>query len=118
MRRKFLSILFVFLAGISAVAQETAGGKILYENDFEKSELGKVPGEFLVHEGEFAVKKNVTNKSFELPDAPLETFGVLFGPTMETNVAVTAKICGTAKGRRFPTFAIGLNGVGGYKLQV
>src|SRR6185503_8288000 len=34
------------------------------------------------------------------------------------DVAVSAKIRGTAKGRRFPTFSVGLNGVGGYKLQV
>jgi hypothetical protein len=27
-------------------------------------------------------------------------------------------VFGSGKGRRFPTFAVGLNGVGGYKLQV
>jgi hypothetical protein len=28
------------------------------------------------------------------------------------------RVFGTGKGRRFPTFAVGLNGVGGYKLQI
>ena len=92
--------------------------KIVYENNFEKAELDKVPNEFLVLDGGFAVKQDGTNKLFELPGAPLETFGVLFGPTVETDVAVRAKIHGSAKGRRFPTLAVGLNGVGGYKLQV
>lgn len=31
---------------------------------------------------------------------------------------MSARIFGTSKGRRFPTFAVGLNGVGGYRLQV
>ncbi len=104
----------------SGQAQDAQGtsDKIAYENHFEKAELDKVPSEFLVLDGGFAVKQDGTNKFLELPGAPLETFGVLFGPTLETDVEVTAKIRGTGKGRRFPTFAIGLNGVGGYRLQV
>lgn len=96
----------------------SSGGTVLYENNFEKSELEKVPGDFLVLDGGFAVKQDGVNKFLELPSAPLETFGVLFGPTVETDTAISAKIRGAAKGRRFPTFAVGLNGVGGYRLQV
>jgi hypothetical protein len=33
-------------------------------------------------------------------------------------MAVSARIHGTSKGRRFPTFGVGLNGVGGHRLQV
>ena len=119
MRRTIISALV--LAAISAIAQDKPAptiGKIVYQNNFEKAELEKVPSEFLVLDGGFAVKQEGTSKFFELPGAPLETFGVLFGPTVETDVAVSAKIRGTAKGRRFPTFSVGLNGVGGYKLQV
>lgn len=111
----------VILAGIAAIAQEKVApvsGKILYENNFENADVDKVPSDFLVLDGGFAVKQDGTNKFLELPGSPLETFGVLFGPTLESDVAVTAKIRGTGKGRRFPTFAVGLNGVGGYKLQV
>lgn len=114
--------LLVILAVLPIDAQETKTnsqtGKILYENDFEKAELDKVPSEFLVLDGGFGVKQDGTNKFLELPGAPLETFGLLFGSTLETDMEVTAKIRGTAKGRRFPTFAVGLNGVGGYRLQV
>ncbi|MDQ6631357.1 MAG: hypothetical protein M3Y82_06320, partial [Verrucomicrobiota bacterium] len=95
-----------------------ASAKPLYENNFEKAVVGKVPEDFLVLDGGFTVREENGNKFLELPGAPLETFGVLFGPTESTNISVTAKIFGTAKGRRFPTFAVGLNGVGGYKLQV
>jgi hypothetical protein len=72
----------------------------------------------LVLDGGFAVKADGGNKLLELPGAPLETYGVLFGPTEPSGLAVTARIQGTGKGRRFPTFSVGLNGVGGYKLQV
>ena len=72
----------------------------------------------MVLDGGFAVKDEGGNKFLELPGAPLETFGVLFGPTEASGLAVTARVQGTGKGRRFPTFAVGLNGVGGFKLQL
>ena len=55
--------------------------KPLYENNFESAEVGKVPDDFLVLDGGFAVKSDGTNKFLELPGAPLDSFGVLFGPT-------------------------------------
>src|SRR5438132_1383704 len=108
--------LVVGLAG-ALLAQ---GAKPLYENNFEKSELNKVPGDFLVLDGQFAVKEDGGNKFLELPGTPLDTFGVLFGPTEKEGVAVSARIFGTHKGRRYPTFAIGLNGQGStaFRLQV
>lgn len=121
MKQIIVVTLVLVMAGTASIAQDkpaSASGKIIYENNFEKAELEKVPNEFLVLDGGFGVRQDGTNKLFELPGAPLETFGVLFGPTVETDVAVSAKIRGTAKGRRFPTFSVGLNGVGGYKLQV
>jgi hypothetical protein len=99
-----------------------SAGKALYENDFEKAEVGKAPDEFLVLDGAFAVKAEGTNKFLELPGAPLDTFGLLFGPTFDpkqdSGVGVTARFHGTAKGRRFPTFALGVNGQGGFRLQI
>ena len=95
-------------------------GKAIYENDFEKAELNKVPDDSLVLDGQFAVKEENGNKFLELPGAPLDTFGVLFGPTEKEGNAVSARMSGTGKGRRYPTFAVGLNGQGtsAYKLQV
>ncbi len=90
----------------------------LYHADFEKVEVGKLPDNLLVLDGAFTVQDQGTNKVLELPGAPLDSFGLLFGPTEKDGVVVSARVYGTHKGRRFPVFAVGLNGVGGYKLQV
>jgi hypothetical protein len=90
----------------------------LYTNNFESAELEKVPDDMLVLDGAFVVKQEDGNKFLELPGAPLDTFGALFGPTTNANVAVTARIYATGKGRRYPTFGVGLDGAGGYKLKV
>lgn len=90
----------------------------LYENNFEKAEVGKVPDDFLVLDGQFAVVQDGTNRVLELPGAPLDFFGVQFGPVEKEDVAVSARIFGIAKGRRLPVFSVGLGGVAGYRLQV
>jgi hypothetical protein len=115
MMRNGISWVGVALLALNSVAAES---KKLYENNFEKAEAGKVPEEFLVLDGAFAVKEEAGNKSLELPGAPLDAYGLLFGPTESANVIASARVFGTGKGRRFPTFALGLNGVGGFKLQV
>ena len=108
------------LALITTLALPLAAqdAKPVYENNFEKAELDKVPADFLVLDGAFEVKADGGNKFLELPGAPLDTFGVLFGPTEKDGLAVSARIFGTLKGRRFPSFGIGLNGVGGFRLLV
>lgn len=103
--------------GISASAAE-APGKVLYQNDFSKGEIGKLPDEMLLLDGGFAVQDIAGNKALQLPGAPLDTFGVLFGPTESANVAVAVRVHSTKKGRREPAFAVGLNGNAGYRLQV
>lgn len=113
---KKLSVLAAAMACAAAVS--AAELKPVYENSFEAEALDKVPDDMLVLEGGFAVKAEGGNKFLELPGAPLDTFGVLFGPTEGSGLAAEARIHGTGKGRRFPTFGVGLNGVGGYKLQV
>jgi hypothetical protein len=106
------------LATVGLAQPGLAQSKLLYENSFEKAEVNKVPDEFLVLNGAFSVKEEGGNKFLELPGAPLDDFGVLFGPTEKEGVAVSARVHSTGKGRRFPAFGVGLNGVGGYKLQV
>lgn len=113
---KLLAIGFVSVLLTKATQADEA--KPLYENNFETNEVGKVPDDFLVIDGAFAVKQEGTNKFLELPGEPLDSFGVVFGPTEQSGVSVSARIRGTKKGRRQPTFAVGLNGQSGYKLQV
>ena len=110
---KSLAALVACCASLHLRADET-----LYTNNFEKAELDKVPSEFLVLDGAFAVKEADGNKFLELPGAPLDTFGVIFGPTVKENISVTARAFGTKKGRRFPSFGLGLGGPAGYKIKV
>lgn len=102
----------------AAVAAADSGAKPVYENNFEKCAVESVPEEFLVLDGAFKVQQEGGNKFLELPGAPLDTFGLLFGPTEKDGLAVAARVFGTGNGRRYPAFGVGLNGVGGYKLQV
>jgi len=119
MTMRWLLLLLMFSSAcVVLAADETPKKPLLYENTFEKAELKKVPDDMMVMEGGWAVIEEGGNKFIELPGAPLETFGVLFGPTESDGISASARVFGSGKGRRFPTFALGLNGVGGYKLQV
>lgn len=93
-------------------------GQILYQYDFEHADVGQVPADMMVLDGDFSVKQSDGNKYLELPGAPLDTFGVLFGSSTNYGVSVSARIFGTSKGRRAPSFGVGLNGVNGYKLKI
>jgi hypothetical protein len=90
----------------------------LYRDDFESAQVGETPKEILIIAGTFTVQQEAGNKFLELPGAPLDTFGLLFGPAGGEALSVSAKFFGTSKGRKFPTFGVSLNGAGGYRLQV
>jgi len=129
-----MRILTFVAALLCAIAKlDAAESPALYREDFSMTATGSLPTGLLVLDGGFAVQQQGDCKFLELPGAPLETYGVLFGPpdktaaaraastqkpVTPTNVLVQARIFGTAKGRRFPTFAVATGGVGGYRLQV
>src|SRR6185436_19223677 len=69
--------------------------KVLYQNNFEKAEVDKTPDEFLVLGGEFTVKKEGEDRFLELPGTPLETFGLLFGPTESDGLMAGVRILTT-----------------------
>jgi hypothetical protein len=106
------------VAALAFFAATNFAQEAIYKNDFESAEIEKVPQEMMVLDGSFTVAEEGGNKFLELPGAPLDSFGLLFGPTEKVNRVVSARIFGTSKGRRAPTFSVGLGGVGGYKLQV
>src|SRR6266436_2757652 len=60
--------------GLSVFAQSS----VLYENNFEKEPVGKVPENFLVLDGGFAIKEEAGNKFLELPGSPLDSYSVQF----------------------------------------
>jgi len=92
--------------------------KPLYECKFDALPDGAPPDEFMVLGGDFSVKHDGANGFLELPGAPLDSFAVQFGPVEKENVAAGAAVFATNKGRRTPTFGVGLGGVSGWKLQV
>ena len=103
-RKMKLGMIFIGILclGFSAAGQgsntaASASAKPLYQNNFEKAALNGVPEEMLVLDGAFAVKEEGGNKFLELPGAPLDTFGILCGPTEKAGIAVSARIFGTAK---------------------
>jgi len=89
-----------------------------YFQDFDKLPNEKLPDDLMVLLGKFRIIAEESNRFLKLPGTPLETFGLMFGPDEKENFEVSVKIKGTAKGRKYPAFGIGINGLGGYRLQV
>ncbi len=108
----------LFLPALIAACTVAHAAEPLYKNDFEAEPLDKAPAQTMVIAGTFEVKKDGANQVLELPGEPLDTFGMLFGPSAKDDITATARFFGTKKGRKFPTFGLSLNGVGGYRLQV
>lgn len=110
----FLAVALPLFACVEKAVSEVPG----YANDFQTTEVGKAPKDFLVIAGAFAVREEGGKKFLELPGSPLDTFGALFGPAKMEGLSVTGKFFGTKTGRKFPAFGLSLNGAGGYRLQV
>ncbi|HOX03381.1 MAG TPA: hypothetical protein P5555_16640 [Candidatus Paceibacterota bacterium] len=110
-------LLAVVLLAACPLAGAAPGGAVQWSADFEAAEPGKLPEGMLVVDGAFAVRLDGANKVLELPGNPLESYGVLFGPAESAGLEVSARIRGTRQGRRMPAFGVGLNGVGGFRLQ-
>lgn len=108
----------VIQAALACGAGAVAMAGTLFEENFDKVQVGAVPESFTVLDGQFAVQGEGKERSLVLPGAPLESFGFLFGPAAVSGREVRARIHGTKTGRKFPTFAAGLNGVNGYKVRV
>lgn len=103
------------LRNLSAVEPSPAPA---FTEDFEKTLVGKAPEGFLVLAGGFKVAEEKGNKFIELPGAPLDSFGALFGPNEKPGLSVSGRIFATKKGRKFPAFGLSLQGAGGHRLQV
>lgn len=113
----FLSRSCVLGVASAILAASAFAADPLYSNDFTAAAAGKAPSDFMITAGEFTVKEG-SEKFLELPGAPLDTFGLLFGPSQPADVSASARFFGTKAGRKFPTFGISLNGVAGYRLQI
>jgi len=96
----------------------SAMGATVFEENFDKVAGADLPESLMLLDGQFRVVKEDGNGLLELPGSPLESYGLLFGSAAVSGREVQARIHGTKVGRKFPTFAAGLNGVNGYKIRV
>lgn len=108
----------IFLALCVFAATHTRAADPLFLEDFSRAAIGKTPTNFLVMDGQFTVVEDAGNRFLELPGAPLDTFGVMFGPSQKENWSVQARFLGSGKGRRFPVFGVSMNGRAGYFLHL
>lgn len=111
--KKSLSV-FAMVAGCGCAFADS----VLFEQNFEALAAGPMPKEFLALAGEFMVVEQGGGKVLNLPGAPLDTFGAMFGPSSGEPGTVSARFFGTKQGRKYPTFGLSLRGAGGYRLQV
>ncbi len=114
MNNRFIVIAATIVA--LAVSAQTPADTVLYKTDFESANADSVPEELMVLAGQFSVKEIDGNKALELPGAPLEDFGALFGPAESDGVAVRARIRSERTKRLASRFGVGLSGVSGYRL--
>jgi len=106
----------------SNMAKDAASGgsaaRVLYSEDFSTIAVGALPEDFMLLNGEFAVREVEGNKVMEMPGAPIEGFAVMFGPAGHEGMATSVRIQAESKGRRHPAFALGMNGLAAYRLRV
>jgi len=89
-----------------------------FTENFEKATVGKLPENTMVLSGDFVVAEEGGAKFLELPGSPLDTFGLLFGPTQAGDVTASGRFFGTKQGRKFPAFGLSVGGVSGYRMEM
>ena len=104
------------LMGYLSIVGATAG--TVYENDFQLAAVGEEPADFLVLDGAFQVEAKGEARFLQLPGAPLDNFGALFGPSGKEGRRISVSIQGRSKGRLAPSFGVGIQGLGGFRLMV
>ncbi|NBQ22765.1 MAG: sugar phosphate isomerase/epimerase [Verrucomicrobia bacterium] len=87
---------------------------LVYTQNFDQTASGQTPDDFLVLGGRFAVE----DQTLVLPGAPLDNHGAVFGPDNQGDLEIRARIRSEKKGRLYPSFGVGLYGLGGYSLKV
>jgi hypothetical protein len=102
---------FLTLVIVSSTLVAIAGAAPFSEN-FENAEVGKLPSGFTAYAGAFKVNEEMGRKFLELPGAPLDTFGVLFGPALQSadtaanRISASGKFYATSVKRKAPAFGI------------
>ena len=107
----FALLLVLLSACVMPQPRKDANLTPLVRTDFQSAAL---PESWIELNG----KVTVVDGALQFPAEPLELHGVMFGPTLLDNLRVEAHFKSEAKGRQFPEFGLGLNGIVGYRLMV
>ena len=112
MLKRSIAILPALLACIACVTPETS----LFHESFSRTT--ELPADFTVLNGNVKIGGSKGNRYVELPAEPASSHGLLlFGPALSKDLRVEARFL-AEDGEKSPTFAVGLNGLSGYRLQV
>lgn len=112
-------LIYLIIAFLAAVElQIQSADPIIFSQNFENLQEDKIPDDIVIVDGKFSIKSENNNKFLELAGAPLDNFGVLFGPEIESDVSVIARFYSESTGKRYPSFCVGLFGISGIKLRV
>ena len=112
---RFSSILFFlsFVCGCVTPLPEPDKGAF-YRESFESKSL---PASFTAITGQVNIKRGEKNSYAVLRPDSRETVGILFGPAFSSGLRLEARFL-AEDGEKSSTFAVGLNGLSGYKLRV
>ena len=111
MLKRSITILPALLACIACVTPEHS----VFHESFSRATA--LPADFTVLNGKVRIGHSNGNRYAELPAKPDSSHGLLFGPALSKGLHVEARFL-AEDGEKSPTFAVGLNGLSGYKLQV
>jgi len=112
---RFPSILFLvsFVSGC-VTPQSAPENGAFFQDSFESKSLSS---SFTVIAGQTNIKRKGKNSYAVLQSDSKETVGLLFGPAFSSGLRLEARFL-AEDGEKSPTFAVGLNGLSGYKLRV
>ena len=107
----FLPLFAVLLSACVMPPRGDSNLTPLVQANFQSTDL---PASWIELNGKVIVAKS----ALQLPTEPLELHGVMFGPALLDNLRVAARFKCAPKGRQFPEFGLGLNGIGGYRVML
>jgi hypothetical protein len=109
--KRSIAILPGLLTCIACVTTETS----VFHESFSSAKA--LPAEFTEFNGKAGIGSSNGNRYAELPAKPASSHGLLFGPALSKGLRVEARFL-AEDGEKSPTFAVGLNGLSGYRLQI
>ncbi len=88
--------------------------------DFDALELGKLPADMMVIDGEFEVAASADGKGkvLRMKPEPLTDGTVLMGKSLKTGGTVSARIQAMGSKRRHPKFGLSIGGTSGFRLRL